>query len=139
LAVFAFEKMPRWTIESRLRQAETIRKTRPWAKSTGPRTEAGKARCARNPVRHGFRSASYAAAKREIMNLLRAQALRTKQLKLELKRRKLGAHCSPDNTSFSSGLLTRLFALRQAFFLTVTGDFVSVNIWQNLPSASSAC
>ena len=37
-----------WTPERRAKQAETIRRTKPWSKSTGPRTEAGKAISARN-------------------------------------------------------------------------------------------
>ncbi len=37
-----------WTPERRARQAELIRKTKPWEKSTGPRTEAGKAISSRN-------------------------------------------------------------------------------------------
>jgi hypothetical protein len=37
-----------WTPERRVKQAELIRSWRPWEKSTGPRTEAGKAACARN-------------------------------------------------------------------------------------------
>ena len=32
-----------WTPERRARQAELIRQWRPWEKSTGPKTEAGKA------------------------------------------------------------------------------------------------
>jgi hypothetical protein len=37
-----------WTPERRARQAEMIRRTKPWEKSTGPKTEAGKAISARN-------------------------------------------------------------------------------------------
>ena len=33
-----------WTEERRRKQAEAIKKWKPWEKSTGPRTEAGKAR-----------------------------------------------------------------------------------------------
>ena len=41
--------MPRWTPESRARQAELIHSWAPWSKSTGPSTPAGKAKAARNP------------------------------------------------------------------------------------------
>jgi len=34
--------MPRWTPESRAKQAEVIRQWAPWKKSTGPRTASGK-------------------------------------------------------------------------------------------------
>ena len=37
-----------WTPERRARQAEIIRRTKPWEKSTGPKTEAGKASSSRN-------------------------------------------------------------------------------------------
>lgn len=45
-----------WSPERRARQAELIRRSQPWRHSTGPRTEAGKARCAKNALRHGGRS-----------------------------------------------------------------------------------
>ena len=44
-----------WTAERRKRQAELIRQWKPWAKSTGPVTEEGKARVARNLWRGGHR------------------------------------------------------------------------------------
>ena len=37
-----------WTQERRARQAEQILMWRPWERSTGPRTAAGKARSSRN-------------------------------------------------------------------------------------------
>lgn len=37
-----------WTPERRARQAELITAAKPWEKSTGPRTEAGKAKSSRN-------------------------------------------------------------------------------------------
>lgn len=37
-----------WTPERRARQAQLIRTTKPWEKSTGPRTDAGKAISSRN-------------------------------------------------------------------------------------------
>jgi len=42
-----------WTPERRARQAELIRKWRPWEKSTGPKTEAGKAEVSRNAYKGG--------------------------------------------------------------------------------------
>lgn len=37
-----------WTPERRARQAETIRRTKPWEKSTGPRTAEGKSASSQN-------------------------------------------------------------------------------------------
>ena len=44
-----------WTPERRARQAELIRRWRPWEESTGPRSVEGKARTARNAWKGGFR------------------------------------------------------------------------------------
>lgn len=40
--------MPRWSDEARKRQSELIRSWQPWQKSTGPKTEGGKAIASRN-------------------------------------------------------------------------------------------
>jgi hypothetical protein len=37
-----------WTPERRARQAQIIRRTKPWLRSTGPRTREGKARSSQN-------------------------------------------------------------------------------------------
>ena len=42
-----------WTSERRARQAELIRTWKPWQQSTGPRTDEGKARTARNGFKGG--------------------------------------------------------------------------------------
>ena len=42
-----------WTPERRARQAALIRTWRPWDRSTGPRTEAGKAKASRNADKIG--------------------------------------------------------------------------------------
>ncbi len=42
-----------WTPERRARQAQAIRRWRPWEHSTGPRTAEGKARAARNAYTGG--------------------------------------------------------------------------------------
>jgi hypothetical protein len=44
-----------WRSERRARQAQAIRRWRPWEQSTGPRTAEGKARSARNDDRGGQR------------------------------------------------------------------------------------
>lgn len=46
--------MPRtWTPEQRAAAAERIRANRPWEKSTGPRTRAGKRNASKNAYKHG--------------------------------------------------------------------------------------
>lgn len=42
-----------WTQERRAFQAAVARKHRPWEKSTGPKTPAGKARASQNAVKSG--------------------------------------------------------------------------------------
>ena len=44
-----------WTPERRAKQSAAIRRWRPWERSTGPRTAAGKARVARNAYKGGTR------------------------------------------------------------------------------------
>jgi len=44
-----------WTPQRRRRQSELIRQWRPWEKSTGPRTPAGKVRAANNAHQGGTR------------------------------------------------------------------------------------
>ena len=44
-----------WNSERRARQAALIQDWRPWERSTGPKTEAGKERVARNAFKDGWR------------------------------------------------------------------------------------
>ena len=44
-----------WTPERRARQAVLIRTWKPWEQSTGPRSDEGKARTARNGFKGGVR------------------------------------------------------------------------------------
>lgn len=47
--------MSGWTDERRKRQAALIREWKPWQRSTGPRTAAGKARASRNAFKNSPR------------------------------------------------------------------------------------
>lgn len=62
-----------WTTARKEAQAAAIRRWKPWECSTGPRTEAGKARAARNAYRgaHRQRHRDYVRA---VKALLREQA-----------------------------------------------------------------
>ena len=42
-----------WTLQRRVQQAERIRAQKPWLQSTGPKTEEGKAKVARNAYKGG--------------------------------------------------------------------------------------
>lgn len=57
-----------WTQERREKQAETIRKNKPWGKSTGPKTPKGKQISSTNARKHG----ACAAEVKELKKALRA-------------------------------------------------------------------
>jgi len=63
-----------WSPERRARQAAAIRTWQPWRKSTGPRTEGGKARAATNALKHGHRSRAYIERRREDRAILARSA-----------------------------------------------------------------
>lgn len=44
-----------WTLERRQRQAEAIRRWKPWEQSTGPKTVEGKEQVSRNAWKGGHR------------------------------------------------------------------------------------
>lgn len=46
-----------WTPERRARQAQAIRRWKPWERSTGPKTPEGKTTASRNAFRGGHRRA----------------------------------------------------------------------------------
>lgn len=56
-----------WTPARRARQAQAIRRWKPWERSTGPTTPGGKARVARNAYKGGHR-----ILLRELARLLRS-------------------------------------------------------------------
>jgi len=58
-----------WPPSRRRAQAARIRQTKPWLKTTGPRTAAGKARSSQNAFKHGFRTRAFG----DICRLLRWQ------------------------------------------------------------------
>ena len=72
-----------WTPERRARQAALIRTWRPWDRSTGPRTEAGKLKASRNADKIGEWKAErdkIRALNRNMRDLLRQQRELMKRL-----------------------------------------------------------
>ena len=59
-----------WTLERRQRQAAMIRNWKPWERSTGARTLAGKAKSAKNAIKHGMKSAASLAQWRELREFM---------------------------------------------------------------------
>ena len=64
-----------WTPERRKRQSELIRQWAPWAKSSGPKSQEGKERVARNAWRGGHRQQLRELSKRVNEELRRASEL----------------------------------------------------------------
>ena len=64
-----------WSKERRERQAELIRNWQPWAKSTGPKSDQGKARVARNAWRGGHRQEL-----RDLASMVNAEIRQARQL-----------------------------------------------------------
>ena len=63
-----------WTPERRARQAARIPDWQPWRRSTGPRSEAGKAQSAMNGLKHGGRSRAHIMQMRRVRYVLRLAA-----------------------------------------------------------------
>jgi hypothetical protein len=78
-----------WTPEQRAAQAAKIRRWRPWAQSTGPKTAQGKARAAQNALKHG----SYSALERKLKRLLREQLAFVRMVEAHLRLLRFLRHC----------------------------------------------
>ena len=64
-----------WTPERRKRQAELIKGWMPWSKSTGPRSQEGKAAVSRNGWRGGHRQQL-----RELSKMVNAEIRQAREL-----------------------------------------------------------
>lgn len=90
-----------WTPERRVRQARLIRQWRPWKKSTGPRTEVGKGKVARNAFKGGTRRDLRTMA-RLLRELLEDECEMRQQL------------CGPRETGYQTAALIRARVLVRA-------------------------
>lgn len=64
-----------WSSERRARQAELIRTWQPWAKSTGPKSPAGRKRVGRNAFKGG-----YWLQLRELSKMVNAECRQAREL-----------------------------------------------------------
>ncbi len=78
-----------WSPERRAAHAEAIRRWKPWEKSTGPRTDAGKSRAARNAVTHGL----HTAAGGDLKDALRRQRRFVRCVRRLIRLEKKAARC----------------------------------------------
>lgn len=53
-----------WTDERRQMMSKRIQEWQPWAKSSGPKTDEGKAAAAKNSFKHGTRTKAFIGAER---------------------------------------------------------------------------
>ena len=97
-----------WSPERRARQAALIRNWAPWRRSTGPKTEAGKARCSKNALRHGLRSGARIRELQRIRYVLRLSAENIKRVRLLIQIRQAAARSwikyKPQYAHLSGGL-----------------------------------
>ncbi len=78
--------MPRtWTSTQRAAAAERIHASKPWEKSTGPRTQTGKNVVKMNAFKHGQRAAAVLAERRATVQYLRRQKEFLRQVRLLLR------------------------------------------------------
>ena len=74
-----------WTPERRAQQSARIRLWQPWRRSTGPRSEAGKAQSAMNGLKHGGRSRAHIMQMRRMRYVLRLAARNIAMLRTHIR------------------------------------------------------
>jgi hypothetical protein len=62
-----------WSAERRANQRKAIYRWRPWERSTGPRTEIGKAAAAQNSLKHGGTTVQARQERRDLLRLIAAE------------------------------------------------------------------
>ncbi|PTB28457.1 hypothetical protein C9I56_13200 [Paraburkholderia caribensis] len=71
----------RWTPEQKAAQASAIKRWKPWEKSTGPRTEEGKAIVAENALKHFMRCAGEIEDRKRFNAVMRRSSAYLRYLK----------------------------------------------------------
>lgn len=74
-----------WTPERRAQQSARIRLWQPWKRSTGPRSDAGKAQSAMNGLKHGGRSRVHIMEMRRVRYVLRLAARNIAMLRTHIR------------------------------------------------------
>jgi len=120
-----------WTPERRARQAALIRRWAPWRRSTGPKTEAGKARCAKNALRHGGRSRARILELQRIRRILRKvdENIRAVRLFIRLRDARPRIKYKPQYAHLSSRLPWREPGTRAMLLANRSGGETCV-LWQ---------
>jgi len=62
-----------WSAERRANQRKAIHRWRPWERSTGPKTAAGKATASHNSFKHGATTAEARRERRALLRLIAAE------------------------------------------------------------------
>ena len=99
-----------WTPERRSRQAALIRGWQPWRRSTGPKTEAGKAHCMMNALKHGFRSRATIEEFRRVRYAIRLAARNNEIMRLFIRVRDARPDLKP---AYARLLLAATTSLKQ--------------------------
>ena len=109
-----------WTSERRARQAALIRGWQPWRRSTGPKTDAGKARCAMNGLTHGGRSRAHIQEMRRVRCAIRLAAYNVERLRAFIRLRDARPHirikplAAPKLLRSEGGAYAKLLLARRA-------------------------